>query len=113
MVRLFTRLSLLIALSLQFVFAHPIDLNRATKAELTLLKGIGDTRAEAIIDYRNESPFKSVDELLNVKGIGPAIFAGIKDEVVIESNETATSKDAKKAAKKESSKANLDAQSGA
>lgn len=113
MVRLFTRLSLLIALSLQVIFAHPIDLNRATKAELTLLKGIGDTRAEAIIDYRNESPFKSVDELLNVKGIGPAIFADIKDEVVIKSNETATPKDTKKAAKKESSKTNLDAQSGA
>ncbi len=113
MVRLFARLSLLIALSLQFIFAHPIDLNRATKAELTLLKGIGDTRAEAIIDYRNESPFESVEELLKVKGIGPAIFAGIKDEVVIKSDETATSKDAKEAAKKESSKANLDAQSGA
>lgn len=113
MVRLFTRLSLLIVLSLQFVFAHPIDLNRATKAELTLLKGIGDTRADAIIDYRNESPFESVDELLNVKGIGPAIFAAIKDEVVIESNETDTPKDAKKSTKKESSKETHNAQSGA
>lgn len=48
-----------------------IDLNRATLEELDRLPGIGPSKAEAILKYREEhGPFKSVEELKNVSGIG-------------------------------------------
>lgn len=48
-----------------------IDLNRATQAELETLPGIGPSKAQAIISYREQkSGFKSVEQLLEVKGIG-------------------------------------------
>jgi competence protein ComEA len=51
----------------------PIDLNRATGADLESLPGIGPALAQAIIDYRSEhGRFSSVDELGEVRGIGPA-----------------------------------------
>ena len=47
-----------------------VDINTASKKELTGLNGIGATKAEAIIAYRDANCFKSVKELSNVKGIG-------------------------------------------
>jgi competence ComEA-like helix-hairpin-helix protein len=50
---------------------RPIDINMATKEDLVALPGIGEAMAERIIMYREEKgPFRSVDDLLNVKGIG-------------------------------------------
>jgi competence protein ComEA len=49
-----------------------LDLNRATKAELRLIPGLGDALAQRIVDHRERSgPFHSVDELRKVAGIGP------------------------------------------
>jgi len=49
-----------------------VNINTATKEELTSLKGIGEKRAQDIIDYRTKNgPFKSVDDLEKVPGIGP------------------------------------------
>lgn len=54
----------------------PIKLNTATSVELQSLKGIGLSKAEAIIEYRNlHGKFKKVDELINVKGIGASIVS--------------------------------------
>jgi comEA protein len=48
-----------------------IKLNSATQAELETLPQIGPAKANAIIEYRAQRPFRSIEELDNVKGIGP------------------------------------------
>ncbi|MDO5652296.1 MAG: ComEA family DNA-binding protein [Moraxella sp.] len=48
-----------------------ININTATVAELTTLKGVGQTTATAIVEYRQAfGQFRSIDELTKVKGIG-------------------------------------------
>lgn len=52
-----------------------VHLNQANIDELQKLKGIGQKKAQAIVEYRQKNGgFKNVDEFKNVKGIGPAIF---------------------------------------
>ena len=59
-----------------------VNINRATAAELEKLPGVGPSTAQAIIDYRNShGPFASPEDLLNVKGIGPAKFAAMQSLV--------------------------------
>jgi len=60
----------------------PLDLNRATATELERLPGVGPSTAAAIITHRNRvGRFGSVDELLDVPGIGPAKLATIRSSV--------------------------------
>lgn len=62
-----------------------ININTATASELTALPGIGDKIAEDIIAYRTEhGGFKSVEELIEVDGIGEKKFEAIKDLVTVE-----------------------------
>ena len=62
----------------------PVNLNQASAEELTHLKGIGPKTAERILAYREEhGPFKTVDQLVEVKGIGNAKFQKLKDKVTI------------------------------
>ena len=65
-------LTLLLALPIIGFSAEAININTADKETLmSVIKGVGEKKAEAIIAYRNENgDFKSVDELTNVKGIG-------------------------------------------
>jgi competence protein ComEA len=61
-----------------------ININSASATELDALPGIGPALAQRIIDYRTEhGPFRSVDDLRKVSGIGDVIFAGIKDRVTV------------------------------
>ncbi|MBN2061609.1 MAG: helix-hairpin-helix domain-containing protein [Deltaproteobacteria bacterium] len=61
-----------------------IDLNKATVEELLSLKGIGQAYAERIVDYREKNgPFKNIDDILMVKGIGEKTFEAIKDQLII------------------------------
>ena len=56
--------------------AEPVNINTADAATLALeLKGVGETRAQAIVEHRSQhGPFRSVDELSLVKGIGPKVI---------------------------------------
>ncbi|MDD2743586.1 MAG: ComEA family DNA-binding protein [Rhodocyclaceae bacterium] len=61
-----------------------VNINSATLEQLDGLKGIGPTKAQAIIDYRKKNgPFKSVDDLQNVPGIGPATLKDVRGDVMI------------------------------
>lgn len=64
--------------------AQLVNINTASEAELTTLPGIGPSTAASIIDYRTLKPFDSLEELLEVKGIGPAKFEAIKDLISID-----------------------------
>ena len=62
----------------------PINLNTASKEELTALPGVGDIRAQDIIDYRTRnSGFKKKTEIMSVKGIAEGTYAKIKDLIYI------------------------------
>ena len=51
--------------------SFPVNINKANKQQLMALPGIGETLAQRIIDYRSANgPFSSVDQLINIKGIG-------------------------------------------
>lgn len=61
----------------------PISLSRADQATLETLPRIGPATAERIISWREKNgPFRSVEDLLAVSGIGPATLEGIRDRVV-------------------------------
>jgi len=61
-----------------------IDINRAEPWLLEALPGIGEVTAQAMVDYRNEhGPFKRIEDLLKVSGIGEATFEKIKDYITV------------------------------
>ena len=60
-----------------------ININTASKTDLMRLPGVGDKTADAIIAYRNSNKFKKINDIMNVKGIGPAKFPKIKDFINI------------------------------
>lgn len=61
-----------------------VDINTAGRDELMGLTGIGATRAEAIIAYRDEhGSFSSAEDIKNVSGIGESIFEKIKDKITV------------------------------
>lgn len=51
-----------------------IDLNHASETELTTLPGVGPSRARAIVAYRERRPFRRIEEVMRVRGIGRATF---------------------------------------
>ena len=65
-----------------FSFAA-VNINTASQKELMTLKGIGESKAKAIIDYRTKNRFKKKEDIMNVKGIGQGIFDNIKNEIIV------------------------------
>jgi len=89
-------LALIMCVALAGTAAAVVNINTASKEELTTIKGIGDKRAQEIIDYRKKNgDFKSVDELEKVPGIGPGTMKQIRSQVTV-SGKTATDKAADK-----------------
>lgn len=61
-----------------------ISLNNGTVSELQTLPGIGEKKAQAIVDYRtNSGPFTSVNEIVNVNGIGESTYEKIKVYLIL------------------------------
>ena len=61
-----------------------VNINTADESKLTLLPGIGSTKAKAIITYRNTNgKFKTIEDIQNVSGIGAATFEKIKSYLTI------------------------------
>ena len=58
-----------------------ININTASKEELTTLNGIGDVIAERIIEYRSSNSFKNKEDIMSVKGIGSGTYDKIKDDI--------------------------------
>lgn len=58
-----------------------ININTATKEELTTISGIGDSKAESIIAYRKEHKFETIEDIKNVSGIGDSLYEKIKDYI--------------------------------
>jgi competence protein ComEA len=80
------KLLLVLAMWLAIVGAAfaQININTATKEQLDGLKGIGPTKAQAIIDHRTKNgPFKTVDDLEKVNGIGPGTMKDLRDKVTV------------------------------
>ncbi|MEM9242960.1 MAG: ComEA family DNA-binding protein [Pseudomonadota bacterium] len=62
-----------------------VNINTASAEQLQSVKGIGATRAADIVAYRQANgPFKSIDDLSNVKGIGPGLINRIKSELTVQ-----------------------------
>jgi competence protein ComEA len=61
-----------------------VNINTATAEELSTLPGIGPTKAQSIIDYRTiNGPFRAIEDIKNVKGIGDATFEKLKDKITV------------------------------
>lgn len=62
-----------------------VNLNTASKEELCTIPGIGESRAEAILAYRNaQGGFSSVEEIMQVDGIKEGLYAKIQDKIYVE-----------------------------
>lgn len=59
-----------------------VDINNCSKDELLKLPGIGTVIADRILEYRETNPFKNIEELMNVSGIGAKKFEGIKELII-------------------------------
>lgn len=61
-----------------------ININTASKAELMLLEGIGEKKAESIIAYREKTPFTCPEDIVKVEGIGMRTYEKFADKICVE-----------------------------
>jgi competence protein ComEA len=57
------------------------EVNKASKEQLMQIKGIGESKADAIIKQRAVKPFKTMNDIEAVKGVGPALLKNIENDV--------------------------------
>ncbi len=69
-----------------------INLNEASEDQLVLLPGVGPSRATAIVNYRRQHPFKHVEELQRIKGIGKKTFVRLRPLLVLSGPTTLTAR---------------------
>ena len=61
-----------------------VNINTADAATLMLLKGIGEAKAKAIIEYREAQPFETIEDIMKVSGIGEKTFENLKAHITVE-----------------------------
>lgn len=88
MKRLLRSLILALALSpMAAIATGPVDINAADAASLEQVKGIGPAKASAIVQFREQNgPFASVDDLVQVPGLGEKTVAMIRDHLRVGSD---------------------------
>jgi len=69
-----------------------ININTATANELTFLPGIGASKAKLIVSYRDKRPFKRVEDIMRVKGIGRSTFKKIRNYISVDGPTTVKKK---------------------
>ena len=60
-----------------------VNINTASKEQLMNLTGVGESKANAIIEYRNQNKFETIEDLMNIPGIKESMFNKIKNEITI------------------------------
>jgi competence protein ComEA len=74
-------------LSVSSVYAQAnsqkLDINKATVSELVTVKGIGEVKAKAIVDFVKKNAIKDMNELLAVKGVGQKVLETLKQKFEI------------------------------
>ena len=60
-----------------------VNINTASKNELMSISGIGESKANSIIEYRKENTFKTIEDIKNVSGIGDKFFEQIKNYITV------------------------------
>ncbi len=60
-----------------------VDINNASKEELMVLKGMGAKKADALLAYRAENCFKTVEAVTEVKGLGKKFLEKNKEEIIV------------------------------
>lgn len=65
-----------------------VNLNTATVEQLQLLPGVGPSTAAKIVEYREQRPFKSIQQVMRIKGIGHKKYDAMKEHLAIEGETT-------------------------
>ena len=67
----------------QTTTSSKININTATKEQLMSISGLGESKALAIIEYRNSNKFNTIEDIKNVSGIGESLFVKIKEYITV------------------------------
>ena len=89
----FSTLLLSLAFAGSAFAADQVNLNTADAATLELLPGVGEVKAQKIIDFRHKRPFKKVEELTRVKGFGKKTLTKLKPYLSISGTSTLATED--------------------
>lgn len=80
-------LALLLTIPVILYAGGAVNINSADKETLMTIKGLGERRAEAIIQYRKENgPFTNIDQLAEIRGIGQSLIDSNRDSLVVKDN---------------------------